>query len=166
MSIKFLLIFSYNGKQTDTLTTLRHAKFMESVTTSFTLKPQNLPPSERAIYFHALRVHLQIAQWTTLDLECLNPLNWGWRKTNDTLEPIKTDLDPAPAEMLNFIRCNCKTTSKNTCGSRLCSCFRSGLKSISACGDCQGEFCKNIFEVEHHNVEDDIDRNIFDIFEQ
>ena len=46
----------------------------------------------------------------------------------------------------------------------MCSCFRSGLKCVAAC-DCRGEFCNNTFEVEV-NIENDIDRNIFDIFEQ
>ena len=106
---------SYYGKETDTLASLRHARFMESVTTSLTVRPQNLPPSETAVHLHALRVHLQLCQWSTLDLECLNLLDWGWYQMKDNLQPIKTDLEPAPVDMLNFIWCNCKTL-KNTCG--------------------------------------------------
>ena len=136
---------------------------MESVTTSLTLRPQSLPPSQRAVHFHALRVHLQVCQWSTLDLKCLNPLDWGWYQMKDNLQPIKTDLEPAPVDMLNFTRCNCKTSSKNTCGSLMCSCFRSGLKCVAACGICREEFCNNTFEVEMI-IENDIDRNIFDIF--
>ena len=36
---------------------------------------------------------------------------------------------------------------------------------VTACGHCRGEFCKNTFEVQM-NMENDIDRNIFGIFEQ
>ena len=162
---EIFFICSYNGKENDTLASLRRAIFMENVTTSLTLRPQNLPPSDTAIFFHSLRVQLQVCQWSTLDLGCLNLLDWGWCQVKYTLEPVKTDLQPAPASILNFIHCNCKTSSKNTCGSRLCSCFRSGLKCVAACGDCRGELCNNTFEVEM-NIENDIDRNIFDIFEQ
>ena len=117
--ISCLLICSYYGKEADTLASLRHTRLMKSVTTSLTFRPQNLPPSERAIHFHALRIHLQVCEWSNLDLECLNPLDWGWYQMKDTLEPIKTDLEPVPVDMLNFIRCNCKTSSKDTCGPRL-----------------------------------------------
>ena len=115
------------------------------------------------LQLYALRVHLQVCQWSTLDFECLNSFDWGWYQMKDTLEPIKTDLKPAPFDMLNFIRFKCKTSSKNACGSRMCLCFRSGLKCVAACGDCRGEFCNNIFEVKMNN-EKDIDRNIFDVF--
>ena len=62
MMLVVLFIYSNYGKETDTLVSQRHAKFMESVTTSLTLRPKNLPPSETATQFHALRVHLQIYQ--------------------------------------------------------------------------------------------------------
>ena len=84
-----LFICSYYGKEADTLASLRHARFMGSVTISLTLRPQNLPPSERAIHFHALRVHSQVCEWSNLDLECLSPLDWGWYQMKDTLEQIK-----------------------------------------------------------------------------
>ena len=46
----------YGGKSHDTLTTLRHAKFMESVTTTLSpLEPSLLPPTQRAAYYHSLR---------------------------------------------------------------------------------------------------------------
>ena len=86
---EIFFICSYNGKENGTLASLRHAKFMEN---SLALRPQNLPPSERAMFFHSLRVHLQVCQWSTLDLGCLNPLDWGWCQVKDTLEPVKTDL--------------------------------------------------------------------------
>ena len=155
-------MFSYNGKTSDTLASLRHAKFMEALS----LQPQILPPTERPIYFHALRVHLQVAQWKLLDLKCLNQVDWGWRQKNDGLVPIKTDIESAPSNLLQFIRCNCKTTSRNTCGSRSCSCLRSGLKCVSACGDCRGELSENSVMVDDVDIEDDMGRNIFDIFEE
>ena len=54
--------------------------------------------------------------------------------------PIMTDLDPAPDNMLKFIRCKCKN----------------GLK----CGDCRGETCNNseqaIMDLEDPDEHEDI----------
>jgi hypothetical protein len=134
-------------------------------------EPKELPPTERAAHFHALRVHLQVAQWKYLDLQCLDPLKWGWKREKGHLLPIKTDLEVTPEFLLNCIRCNCKTTSKNTCGTLLCSCRKNGLSCVVTCGDCRGESCNNMSEADPV-LEDDIfedgeefNRNIFDIFE-
>ena len=63
-------IVSYNGNENDTLERLRYNQFMEMAATSnTTLKPQNLPPSERAAYYHSLRVHLQVIQWKSLKIK-------------------------------------------------------------------------------------------------
>ena len=34
-------------------------------------------------------------------------------------------------------------TSKNQCGTNVCSCKKNGLKCMSACGGCHGEDCNN-----------------------
>ena len=128
---------------------------MEAVTTSLSLKPENLASSERVIFFHALRVQLQVAQWKLLDANCLNPLEWKWKTTDAGLEPVKTDLDTAP---------ECKLFSKNSCGTRLCLCFRRGLQCLPACGDCRGESCENSMKVKDVESKEECDRNIFVIF--
>ena len=120
---------------------------MEAVTTSLSLKPENLASTERVIFFHALRVQLQV--------NCLNPLEWKWKTTDAGLEPVKTDLDTAP---------ECKLFSKNSCGTRLCSCFRRGLQCLPACGDCRGESCENSMKVKDVENEEEFDGNIFVIF--
>ena len=60
-----------------------HSKYMAMVATRTEVEPENLPPTERATYYHALRVHLQVAQWKHLDLICLNSLDWGWTLQNN-----------------------------------------------------------------------------------
>ena len=35
-----------------------------------------------------------LCQWSTLDLECLNPFDWDLYQMKDTLKLIKTDLEP------------------------------------------------------------------------
>ena len=134
----------YGGKLHDTLTTLRHAKFMESVTTTLSpLEPSLLPPTQRAAYYHSLRVHLQVCQWKHFDLHCLKPDEWGWYFQTDILLPSKTDLGPAPEILLKYVRCKYQTSSKNTCGTLVCTCRKNGLKCVASCGDCRGRDCKN-----------------------
>ena len=68
------------------------------------LDPSILPPPPRAAYFHDLRVYHQTMVWVQLSATDLNPLKWGWSLKKNILEPIKTDLAPAPDHILKFIR--------------------------------------------------------------
>ena len=99
---------------------------------STSVKPESLPPSERAAYFHALRVYLQVQEWNTLQESNLNPEDWGWMLEENSFVPIMTDESPAPDELLNVIRCNCRLTSKTPCGSNNCSCRANGLNCVAA----------------------------------
>ena len=53
------------------------------------------------ISFHALRVHLLVAQWKLLDISCLNPLEWSRKTAGAGLKPVNTDLDTAPENLLS-----------------------------------------------------------------
>ena len=50
-------------------------------------EPAEIPPAERAAFFHGLRVHAQIIQWRVLvnekNARRLKPEDWGWRITAD-----------------------------------------------------------------------------------
>ena len=117
------------------------------------LEPERLPPTERAAYFHGLRVHLQTLTWKTLDTK--NPLlaeDWGWKMVENKLRPIKVDIEVAPERLLKVVRCKCKSTSKNQCRSNVCSCRKHGLQCTSACGEYFGGNCfnkkvRNLFEI-------------------
>ncbi len=61
-----LFVILFGGKREDSLNFLRYAKFLEMVSTSKAIDPQKLPPTERAAYFHSLRVHLQVVLWKEL----------------------------------------------------------------------------------------------------
>ena len=67
-----VFFLSYNGKPDDTLTSLRYAMFMSMISKYFQLQPENLAPTERAAYYHSLRVHLQVCQWKSLQLDVLD----------------------------------------------------------------------------------------------
>ena len=70
------------------------------VATRTEVEPENMPPTERETYYHALRVQLQVAQWKHLDLTCINPLDWGWTLQNNPVVLVKTDLPAAPDWLL------------------------------------------------------------------
>lgn len=141
---------------------------MEIITTCSALNPEILPPSERAAYYHSLRVHLQVTQWKHLDIGILSADAWGWSMQDGMFLPIKTDIDPAPEWLLNYVRCKCKATSRNPCSTQMCSCRKNGLKCVMACNGCHGEDCDNKSgDMENNETEsdDDFERNIFDIFD-
>ena len=160
----------FGGNPDTTLSQLSYHKYMESIATHSSLQPELLPLAERAIYFHSLRVHLQVCQWKFLFLDCLDTIKWGWQKDVDTLKPIKTDLQPAPEIILNFIRCKCSSSTTNICGTNKCTCQKNGLAYSAACAGCHGAECSNTKEMdvdkEDENLinDDNFDRNIFDIF--
>ena len=52
------------------------------------VQPERLPPTEDAIKYHAVRVHLQTLQWVGTQVEATQ---WGWRNENSVLVPITTD---------------------------------------------------------------------------
>jgi hypothetical protein len=54
------------------------------------------------------RAHLQVVQWPTLMATNIQPTDWGWKVSNDRYISILTDLQPAPEEMLNVVRCKCR----------------------------------------------------------
>jgi len=106
--------------------------------------PEKLPPTDRAAHFHGYRVHLQLIEWKMLD-EGLNlkPTEWGWKSTDGHLEPIPTDKEIAPPNLLKVIRCNCRSSSKNQCQTKTCICRKNGIKCMAACGGCHGMECSN-----------------------
>ena len=66
----------------------------------------------------------------------------------------------APDELMRVIRCNCKITSRNPCGSNLCSCRQNGLSCVAACGECKGVNCNNVSAYAESD-EDGEDDNVF-----
>ena len=129
----------------------------KAATSKSTIKPHNLPPTENAAYFHFLRVHLQVIEWKTLMNVTLNPTDWGWKLSGDSYEPIMTDLEPAPKEILRFIRCNCKMSTKYPCNTNVCTCKKHGLVCVSACGDCNGVDCENTDNRVYYSSDDNDD---------
>ena len=102
------------------------------------INPDRLPSTEKAATFHTLRVHLQIMFLETLDNDELNPLEWGWSLCGGNYEPISTNTEIVPEQLLHFARCKCK----NECVSMNCLYRKHGLICVTACGNYQGD-CMN-----------------------
>ena len=132
------LVRLYNGSDTDSLDTLRYKRYYEKLKKAVkAVEAKTLPPTSAAAKFHSLRVYIQVKEW---EGKCeLDPKEWGWKEANSLLLPVTTDLPPAPSNLLEMIRCNCKTG----CNTLRCSCLKNGLECTSACGNCEGLSCSN-----------------------
>ena len=100
--------------------------------------PSKLPPTESTACQHSLRVHFQCAVWKTLEHFPLDPKDFGWQIEEGKFTPIQSTKECAPSNLLQFIRCKCKSG----CSSTLCSCKKHGLKCVFACKNCRGS-CEN-----------------------
>jgi hypothetical protein len=135
------LVCLYNGKPGEGLNSLRHNRFCEKVATSTShVQPQSLPPTSAAAKYHSLRVYYQVQQWKGTVDELL-PQDWGWKESDGRLFPVQTDLPPAPQELLQVIRCSCKTD----CSSLRCTCKKHNIECSVACSNCKGSGCANSF---------------------
>ena len=112
--------------------------------------PCNLPPTSTAAQYHSLRVYHQVQQWSGNDLP---PEDWGWILTDGKLVPMSTNLQPAPAYLLDAIHCNCK----GECNTRRCGCRKHRLDCSLACGECESIHCSN---VTHPDIEIESDDEI------
>ena len=101
-----LFVIVFGGKQSDSLTTLRYAKYMEMVSSANAVDPQKLPPTVRAAHYHSLRVHLQVLLRKNLATDSLNPLLWGWKLDGSKLQPIMADLSQHQRTYLNLFDVN------------------------------------------------------------
>ena len=108
-----IFVMLYGENVSDSLTDHRFLKYMKMISSSTSIKPECLPPTERAAMFHAYRLYFQLQEWNTVMESALDPQDWGWRLEGNSLVPVMTDTEPAPDELLNVIRCGCRATSKN-----------------------------------------------------
>ncbi|GBP51845.1 hypothetical protein EVAR_88550_1 [Eumeta japonica] len=131
-----ILLALYNApKSEDNIDHFRYTQFIKLTKLNKPIQLSTLPPTRVPAHQHINRIYYQIQTWLGKDLE---PQEWGWMLENEILEPIRTLLPPAPAELLNIIFCN----RKNGCGSR-CGCRKSGLLCSLTCGQCNGQACLN-----------------------
>ena len=129
----------YGAQAGEGLDALRYRRFYEKVSkSSTTVQLRSLPPTSAAASYHSARVYLQVQQWMGKG-DGMDPEEWGWLRVRNRLEPIMTDLPPAPEALLKVVRCTCK----HDCDTRRCSCKKHGLDCSVACGECKGISCTN-----------------------
>ena len=126
------LLYPYNCKWPDeSLDSLQYTRFCQKVATGTSF----LSTSAAAAY-HSQRAYFQIQQWKGITLK---PENWGWKLTAGKLPPVRADLPPAHASLLEVVGCNCRTD----CSTQKCTCRKHGLDCSPACGECKGHSCTN-----------------------
>ena len=117
---------------------LRKMTFLDKVANgTICVNPQSLPPTHSACKYHSLRVYFQILEWKSKS-ESVNVEEYGWMLRKGVLEPVKTDQDPAPKNILTMIRCGCKSGCKTS----QCTCRKLGLECSLVCKNCRGS-CTN-----------------------
>ena len=89
------------------LTVYRYQKYVDLAWKGIVV-PEKLPPTVRAAYYHGLRCHYQIIQWSMIDNFEIQPSEWGWKLENGVLSPVMTDEAIAPPSLMKVIRCKCK----------------------------------------------------------
>lgn len=130
------LVCIYKGKSTDTLDSLRFARFQEKVATNkASVHPKVLPPTSAAAKYHSLRVFHQVQEWKEHKLD---PLERGWKMTDGKMTPVHSDQDAAPEYLIKLVRCSCK----GDCSNKRCGCRSIGLECTVACSECKG-VCRN-----------------------
>ena len=105
-----LFVHLYGSKQTDSLNNFLYMQFIEMTSCGKKVEPERIPPTEITALFHGLRFHQQVVVWAKLANHALVLQEWEWKLESNILSPIMTDLDPAPENLLKFIRCNCKVS--------------------------------------------------------
>ena len=95
----------------------------------------SVPSTAGATTFHSFRVYAQILQWKE---EEINVQHWGWKVTGEQVNPVMTDIPPAPDNLLRIIRGS--TTGYSTLR---CSYWKHNLECSPACSHCKGSGCYN-----------------------
>ena len=67
---------------------------------SRSIKPNSLPPIERAAVFYAYWIYFRLQEWNTL----VESTHWGWRVVDASLVPVLMDAEPVLDELLKIIR--------------------------------------------------------------
>ena len=69
--------------------------------------------------YHIYRVHFQVAEWRSLLSTGLRAEDWGWKLRDRHLIPIPMNIEVAPANILNVVRCKCRIDTHGPCTSML-----------------------------------------------
>ena len=86
----------------------RFAKYQE-MSAKGIVDPSKLPPTESSANEHTMRVYFQCLVWKTLSQFPADPSTWGWKIEDGVYVPVQSSMECAPSDLLQFIRCKCKS---------------------------------------------------------
>ena len=120
----------------------------------------NMPPTAAALRPAIRRCHYQCMEWFR-DIEqhpnLPSPLSYGWIMENKTYEPVLCDLPCAPEEVLDLVKCSCKS---GRCVPP-CKCASVHLPCTEMCGcGSDPEFCANVGTEDSDESEEDIENEL------
>ena len=100
---------------------------------------------------HIKRTHCQAAIWEQIlyfTMLCQTLTKLGWTKQDDRLVPVLSKIAPAPAAVVELVRCSCGASNPNTmnkCASVRCSCRISALAFTELCRcEAEADMCQNM----------------------
>ena len=108
-----------------------------------------LQPTSANLLQHVLRTHLQMMLWKSANHhappeESINITNFGWEFKDDIPIPVIAHGDPAPSELIDVIKCQCKAQGK-MCSSEGCGCHKEHISCTSYCYCFTKDGCCNPF---------------------
>ena len=97
---------------------------------------ERLPPTQGALRQAVLRTHYQLMTWNddiVSNPEVTSPEGYGWQMKDNRWMPVMTELPPAPAAIVELVKCGCK----KQCSTNRCQCRKAGLPctDLCACSD-------------------------------
>ena len=84
-----------------------------------------IPQTSASATYHSIRVYLQVQQ--RMGRDHMNPDEWGWDRQGRQM-----DKDPAPADLIEMVQCNCKTC----CNTLRCTGRTHVVECFTGCGYC------------------------------
>ena len=105
-------------------------------------KVMALPPTSSNLLLHMLRAHLLVMLWKAAQQksppdESADITHFGWKIQDGIPAPVIAEGDPAPPELVDVIRCQCRAQGRK-CSTEACGCHRYHLPCTSYC-NCSGE---------------------------
>ena len=140
----------YGCKNVPTVSQVRLQAWNTKVANAKSAMPKlkSLPPTTEAFQENVKRAHLQACIWRSAldpDPPAMDRTNYGWENdlASRILLPISTpaDVELAPAEVLQLIKCGCSTASP--CSTGRCGCVAANMSCTAVCKCQGGRQCQN-----------------------
>ena len=131
------------------------------------LRIMSLPPTDKNLYLHVRRAHLQMLIWKAADKQ--GPPNvsiteYGWEVKDGMICPCIDVVPPGPPLLMNVLSCGCRAKGK-ACKETSCSCHREKLSCTvycvcSAADDCWNPLTKRA-QIEESDDQDEDNEDTF-----